>query len=494
MKTIPKLPDYIRNPIYIFYALGSFTIFIICSLLAARPTVGAFERSLFYIFFDLPEAIKSLFIAVAVLGSVLAIVITVLVLLVRRRKDIALRVLLASVLAYSIVYVLSDWLSRARPSELLSGVVPLIDVSGFGFPSGQSAVLFAVGLILAVYAPKAYRRWIVYTSMILGCAGIFLGINLPLDVVAGWAIGFFCYSLTLLAIGSPYKRIDANTLASKLTAGGMPDVTLRPASVDARGSVPFFGESAGRDIFVKVFSQDNNAADWLFKLVRRAQYRRLEDEVPSLTPKRAIEHEAYLTMLAKYTAKARVPEVLGIYKVGVNSYAMAIIKIHSTGLDKLSKNKITDEILDGIWRQILKLHKHNIIHKDLRAANVMVEDTTNLPWIIDFGFSECAVNPKSHYKDNVEFIASSATKVGAKRAVAAAKRALGGEGIAQALPYMQFAALSGATTTDIKLQKGLIEKLRIRMIAAADISETIQKAKINRISYPRKFSKTKLKK
>jgi undecaprenyl-diphosphatase len=212
-------------------------------------------------------------------------------------------------------------------------------------------------------------------------------------------------------MGSPVRRISADFLAKKIRNQGLEDLTLKPASVDARGSVPFFGEAKGKKVFVKVFNQDNNAADWLFKLVRRIQYRRLEDEVPSLTPKRAIEHEAYLTMLAKYNAKARVPEVLGIYRVGANSYAMATEMIDSTGLDKMELKDISDKTLDDIWVQIKRLHQHNIIHKDLRAANVMVQSRTGMPWIIDFGFSECAVQPKSFYKDNVEFIASSATKV-----------------------------------------------------------------------------------
>jgi undecaprenyl-diphosphatase len=194
-------------------------------------------------------------------------------------------------------------------------------------------------------------------------------------------------------------------------------------------------------------------------------------------------------MLAKYNAKARVPEVLGIYRVGANSYAMATEMIDSTGLDKMEPKDISDKTLDDIWVQIKKLHQHNIIHKDLRAANVMVQNRTGMPWIIDFGFSECAVQPKSFYKDNVEFIASSATKVGARRAVAASRRALTQKSLAQALPYMQYAALSGATTTDLKLNKGLIEDIRKEMLDSTDIdSNGVAKAKISRISYPKKFT------
>lgn len=479
---------YDRNPVYVFFILGSIPLFWILSLMARRPNVSPTESSLFHLFYNLPSFVSNFLAPAALAISILAIVSALFLPLLYRRGDISARIALASTLAYVVSSSLQEIVSRARPDQLLSGVSPSIDVSGFGFPSGQAAVLLVAALVMAVYAARRYRKWLIYSALVVSCGGIVLGISMPLDVIAGWVVSFFCYAVTLLAIGSPSRKIGAEELSEKLLEGGMEDVVLKPASVDARGSVPFFGTSRGKDIFVKVFNQDNNAADWLFKMVRRIQYRRLEDEVPSLSPKRAIEHEAYLTMLAKYKAEARVPEVIGIYRVAANSYAMATERIDSTGLDKIDKKGISDKTLDLVWEQILKLHDYNIIHKDLRAANVMIENKTGLPWLIDFGFSECAVERSAHYKDNVEFIASSATKVGAQRAVAAAKRSIGHEVLSKALPYMQYAALSGATTTDLKKSKGLLDELRKEMMRAIEAGPNkVTKAKITRVSYPKKF-------
>lgn len=479
---------YDRNPVYVFFLLGCIPTFWILSLMARRPNVSPTESSLFHLFYNLPNLVGNILAPVALAISILAIISALFLPLLYKRGDISARVALATILAYVISSSLQELVSRARPDQLISGVSPSIDVSGFGFPSSQAAVLIVASLVMAVYAARRYRKWLVYSALLVSSGGVILGVSMPLDVIAGWVVGFFCYSLTLLAIGSPSRKISAEELSQKLIEGGMGDVSLEPASVDARGSVPFFGINNGEDVFVKVFNQDNNAADWLFKLVRRIQYKRLEDEVPSLSPKRAIEHEAYLTMLAKYKAGARVPEVIGIYKVAANSYAMATERINAKGLDKVSPEEISDRILDLVWEQIAKLHGYNIIHKDLRAANVMVENKTGLPWLIDFGFSECAVARSAHYKDNVEFIASSATKVGAKRAVAAAKRAIGHELLAKALPYMQYAALSGATTTDLKNNKGLLEQLRKEIALAIKAGPNkIAKAKITRVSYPKKF-------
>lgn len=472
---------YVRNPVYIFYIAAAFSLLLLVTLFADRPTLGPLERALFEVLYRLPTVLTPLAIGLTLLGSLVVPLLLGSFYLVKRRVDIALRVTAAGLLAAVATQLLSQLVNRPLPVDFLSNVSERANLPIVSFPSSYSAVSLTVGLMVAVYLPSRYRRWIMLGFGLVGAAQIFLGISLPLDVMAGWLIGIISYSVVLLALGSRYAPVDPQKLARKLTAAGLTVTKLKPAAVDARGSVPFFGEYSGGKLFVKVFNQDNNAADWLFKLARRVQYRRLEDEVPSLTPKRAIEHEAYLTMLATYKAKVRVPEFLGVYKVGSNSYAMALKRLSADGLDHLKAKQITDTMLDGIWRQIKKLHASHIIHKDLRAANVMIEKSTGLPWLIDFGFSESAISSKSFYKDNVEFIASSATKIGAHRAVLAASRNLGAKELAQALPYMQYAALSGATTTSLKQKPGLLDEIRNEMQHAAKLEhEAITTAHMRR--------------
>jgi tRNA A-37 threonylcarbamoyl transferase component Bud32 len=429
-------------------------------------------------------SISVIIIALGVL--IIPVTLTVLYLF-KRRADVSVRVVLSVLSASIIAEACSAWIERTASIDFLNQLTRLSVLPIDTFPASYSAISAAVTLTVSVYIPRAYRKWAILTFMLVGAAQLHLGISLPLDVIGGWLVGLFCYSFIALALGSRYAPVNPSRLARKLQEGGLKGAQVKPASVDARGSVPFFGKYEDGDIFVKVFNQDNNAADWLFKIIRRLQYRRLEDEVPSLTPKRAIEHEAYLTMLATHNAKVRVPELLGIYKVDTNMYAMATRRLQATGLDKIDGKKITDKMLDGVWQQINKLHKHHIIHKDLRAANVMIEDSTSLPWLIDFGFSECAVNKRSNYKDNVEFIASSATKVGAKKAVAAAVRALGPQVIEESIPYMQYAALSGASTTDLKKDGNLLDEIKKEMNNAINAKPgDIKKANLHRVSIPKR--------
>lgn len=478
---------YTRNPMYVFYTLGAVGLLLLCVLFAQTPGVGILEQTVFNVFYRLPDQLTVVFRSVMLLGSLGLLVASSILSLLRRRFDITIRLVASSVIAITLSYAVSNWFVRSAPNELLAGILPRIEVSGYSFPALLVAIATSTGLTLALYSSRDKRKWLLYNILIVAVSGIYLAINLPLDSISGYAVGLFSFSTVSLGFGSVYNPIDLKKLTATLRKGGMKGLVLKSASVDARGSVPFFGSYEKGPVFVKVFNQDNNAADWLFKLLRRIQYRRLEDEVPSLTPKRTIEHEAYITMLAKSSAGVRVPQVIGVFRVAHNSYAMATELIQSDGLDKLSSNAITDKMLQGVWEQINTLHHGRIIHKDLRCANIMIEKATGLPWIIDFGFSESAIDEKSFYKDNVEFIASSATKVGAERAVHVASKALGRKALRDALPYMQYAALSGATTTDLKKQNGLLVSIREQMLIESKLDAgKFIKAKLSRIHRPGK--------
>ncbi len=476
--------SYTRNPVYVFYAAGSVLLFLICSLLASRSSVGVIETSVFNLFYNLPSWLMPIFEFILLLSSMVVALIISTVLFFRRRRDIALRLIVAALVAYLLSTLFQMVLSRAQPSSLITGVQTRLNIPSLGYPSSYMAVATAVGLTLALYVARSQRKWLLYGILFIGVAELYLGLNLPLDVIGGYAVGVFSFSLVSLGFGSIYYPINRKRLVKKLSTSGMKGLKLKPASVDARGSTPFFGSYDGGPVFVKVYNRDNNLADWLFKLTRRVRYRRLEDEVPSLTPKRAIEHEAYITMLAKNSGVS-VPQIIGIYKIAQNTYAMATRRIDGKGLDSLDKKLVTDKMLGRIWQQITKLHSSNIIHKDLRTANIMIEKSTGKPWIIDFGFSESAIDKKAYYKDNVEFIASSATIIGAKRAVKAAKSAIGPNAIKEAIAYMQYPALSGATTYSLKRHKGLLEEIIAQMyLYSGDESESIKAARINRIARP----------
>ena len=101
-----------------------------------------------------------------------------------------------------------------------------------------------------------------------------------------------------------------------------------------------------------------------------------------------------------------------------------------------------------------------IAHRDLRLANVFLDDQDN-PWIIDFGFSELAASDLLLQNDIAEFVTSSALLVGPERSVQCAIDVLGPEPVSAATRRMQGVALSGATKSAVKERNDdLLEQIR----------------------------------
>jgi glycosyltransferase 2 family protein len=203
----------------------------------------------------------------------------------------------------------------------------------------------------------------------------------------------------------------------------------------------------------------------LYKLWRWAAFREVEDETPFATPKQAVEHEAYIGLLAA-RAGVRTPAVLTAAPTGDGHALLVLQHVAGETLDRLDAAKVDDRLLAAVWAEVARLRAAGIAHRDLRRANVLV-DPEGRPWLLDFGFAEAAASSRRMAGDVAELLASLAGLVGAGRAVHSATEALGAEALAQALPLLQPAALAAATRADLKARPGLLAELRERAAAAA---------------------------
>ena len=122
----------------------------------------------------------------------------------------------------------------------------------------------------------------------------------------------------------------------------------------------------------------------------------------------------------------------------------------------------------AIWRLVGDLRRHRIAHRDLRLANVFLDDNGDV-WLIDFGFSEVAASDLLLATDVAELLASSSLCVGPERATANAATTVEPATLAQALDRLHPWALSGATRTALKRRPGLLDALRSELdVAIAD--------------------------
>lgn len=414
------------------------------------------------------DSVSSWFVAllavVAQLAVIAAVALPVVVALQHRSAVAIVTALAAAVVAGGLVTVLLEVVDAAAP--------PAADLDPLGVAGRTGSVtpvaLAAVTAVVATVAPWVSRRTrrLAWAGVVAGA--LLLSITLPvsfatsLALLSGWVVGTAAVVLT----GSPSHRPSGESIAAGLAAVGVPLRELRQASLDARGSTPYFATGVdGSKLFVKALGADERSADLMFRAYRRIQHHDLGDEKAFSSLRRAVEHEA-LVALAAHSLGARTPRLVAFASADPHGFVLAYEAVAGRSLDRVEPEAFGDDLLDGVWAELVLLRRHRVAHRDLRLANVFLGDDGSL-WMIDFGFSELAASDLLLANDLAELIASSSTVVGPDRAVAAAVRAVGAGEASTALDRLRLPMLSGATRTALKADAGSLERLRSTLAAVS---------------------------
>jgi undecaprenyl-diphosphatase len=334
------------------------------------------------------------------------------------------------------------------------------------FPTASGvAVVTAVLTSAAPWLSRRWRRigWLLVVGVTLTR---FLSSPVSFDSFRNALVGWVAGAGVLVLLGGPLRRPSGEALAKGLAAVGVPLARLEQASVDARGSTPYFGTGAdGRPLFVKALGEDQRSADLLFRIYRWLNRRDLGDERPFSSLRRTVEHEA-LVALAARDVGVRTPRLVAFATADPHAFVLAYEAIEGRSLDRLEPDEVTDAVLAAIWEQVGVLREHRMAHRDLRLANVFLA-SDGAVWLIDFGFSELAASSLLLATDVAELLASSTLQVGPARAVAVAREAVGPAVLGGALERLHPWALSGATRTGMKERLGLLDDLCGQVTAAA---------------------------
>jgi len=392
--------------------------------------------------------------------------------LVRRRwrmlATAALAVALAEVL--TALHLLGD---NPKGQVSIDVGVDLGPFGGRGFPT-----MWGIGAVVAAAtaaAPWLSRRWRRAASALIVGAIVtdVLDSKVSFDWLAAAVAGWVAGAAVLVALGAPTRRPTAQAVMDGLSRVGLPLRQLTVAGVDARGSTPYFGVAEnGDELFVKALGDDERSADLLFRMYRRLRRRDFGDEKSFSTLRRAVEHEA-LVALAARDMPLRTPRLRALATAEPNAFVLAYDKIQGRSLDRLDPADVTDDMLASIWRLVGQLRERRIAHRDLRLANIFVDESGEV-WLIDFGFSEMAASDLLLANDVAELLASSSLYVGTERAVAAAVSSVDPATLSRARDRLQPWALAGATRTALKSRQGFLDELRGRLDAGvvADVQRT----------------------
>ncbi len=178
------------------------------ALLEASPgRLSDAERTVFSAANAAPDAIATALWPIMQLGTFWVIpVVAMVAWLVWNRPAPALTAALAGLAAWAAAKLGKVVVDRGRPSAFVDATVREAGLSDFGFPSGHAAVAFALATALAPWLGPRWRYVGYALASVVAVARLVVGAHLPLDVVAGAAIGVGVGLAARLVVGVPDAR------------------------------------------------------------------------------------------------------------------------------------------------------------------------------------------------------------------------------------------------------------------------------------------------
>lgn len=241
---------------------------------------------------------------------------------------------------------------------------------------------------------------------------------------------------------------------------------------DNRVYAMFTDDDVRRDVVV--LDGDRQVVGMLTRSWRSLRLRGIEGRA-AISLKAVAERTALLSYAAN-AAGVRTPRLLGI---GDAADSVALVLEHARGavsLRDLPDDEVSDDVLAEAWEQLGRAHAAGLTHRALTPDVLLVHhDADGAPhvWLTGWEQGEIASSPLSRRFDLVQMVALVALRVGARRAVASAARALPDDDIAAIGPLLQSIALPRATREEVRRRKGLLHELRealVERLPQADVA------------------------
>ncbi|CAN5776443.1 lysylphosphatidylglycerol synthase transmembrane domain-containing protein [soil metagenome] len=431
---------------------------------------------------DLVETVNQLpwWLRQMLLGTtqVFALVVSIaLVVFVARRPKLLAVALAATVVAAGVMAVIQGWVDDAVPNRMSQVAERPSWITGAAFPSGTylagfTAALVVIGPVLS----RGWRRVTLVSLVIAVLTRVITAVAVPLNLAITLALGAAVGSVALIAVGSPRRSASRRAVLAGLASAGFPAERIEPAPVGAGHAKTYVAATAsGRRAFVKLLGRDERDAYLIQRVYKALRVKDLDDLRPAWSPVELAEHEAYTTLLAARPG-AVVPQVLAAGSTRGGDGILALVPLDGDRLGGLRPVEVTDEVLDEVWDQVVRLHGQGIAHRWLTARHLMVgrharstdgEDNQPHVTLCDLRWAVHQADPNLLAADVAMLVTSLALIVGADRSVGAAARALPPQALADALPLVQPLAMPADVQAAVADQRHVLNAVRGRLQAAA---------------------------
>lgn len=432
----------------------------------------------------LPAVLRDLFIGLSQVAALVAPVVLVVAAGWRRLREIGL-MLIAALVSAGIMVVLTDWLDGVVPPLLLEQASDDAWLADASFPSATYLAAFAAAVtVLAPTLPRGWRRLGWAAVGLAALVRLLSATQVPVNLAVTISLGVLVGSAVLVVFGAPVRRPGAGILEEALARMGLRVDGL--AEVPGRAARTFSGALAdGTSVRIDCIGRDERDEDLLFRAWRVLRVKGMADETPGWSPLRHAQHEALVTLLAR-DAGVTVPRVLGVAEASDRETVVAFEASDGVALADLDEAQVDDGLLRSLWGQVALLHERRIAHRHLDAHHVIVGADGALT-LVDLAAGQVSARDEQLSGDVAELLVSTALRVGAERAVAAAVAGLEHDDLVAALPLVQPLALSERTRKEAKQQKGLLDEVAAALATATGQDE-VQLAEIQRLTVGKAMS------
>jgi uncharacterized membrane protein YbhN (UPF0104 family) len=318
---------------------------------------------------------------------------------------------------------------------------------------------------------QRFSRWV----LVLGGIGVLgLADATPIGTVASFLVALVAASIVRLALGTSVGRPGLGDVAAGLKELGVEAGSLTDAERQVAGVFHVAGQDGeGRPLLIKVYGRDAYDTRLVATLWRRLWYRG-DGAAVGVGRLEAAEHEAFVTLLA---GRAGVPtRELVTAGSTADDDAFVVLRGDARALTTGSGNRQ----LQGAWRALALLDELKIAHRGIDPSTlVAVEGEVGF---VDFGGATVAPDEEQLLADRARLLMTTAAVAGAEPAIGAAIGALGADGLAGLLPYLQPAAFSSTLRRAVKEAGIDVDAFRGEAAEAASV-ESPELVKLRRVSW-----------
>jgi uncharacterized membrane protein YbhN (UPF0104 family) len=435
---------------------------------------SGFETALSGLFAAVPDFFGGLWRLLVGLPVVMA-VLSVVVAAARRRIALARDLVLAAVLGLLTAIVAARLVDGSWP-DVLDALQA--DSSPPLYPAARLAVAGAVVMTASPHLTRPVRRlgrWLL--------AGAALGLVLldatsPVGALAGLLVASLASAFVHLAFGSSGGRPGLDHVAAALEQLGVRSTALRAADRQAAGVFLVRAEREdGEPLLVKVYGRDAHDTQLVATLWRTVWFREPGTSI-FVHRLQQVEHEAFLTLLA---AQAGIPtDAVVTAGATVEDDALLVLRPRGRPLGDVVDHR-PDDLVRQVWALVERLHRAGIVHGQIDDRHLVVLDEEPALGLVDYRGAAVGPTEAQLRTDEVQAILTTALLAGPEAALRGALDALGPEGLAAALPFLQTASLTRPQRARLDDDELDLDDLRTRAAELAGV-EPPELQKLRRVS------------